>query len=397
MPSTPSLSFSSDLHASYDSIIIGGGIFGLSIARALLGLGQSVLVVDKARAGQGASYGLLGALMPHMPARWNDKKQFQFNALSSLSNVKVELEEEVGASAGYARCGRVVPLSNRNLKGHSQIRSDEAETVWQKDKTGYFYALYPQADYPGWLNPDVCPEGYAFDNFSARANPRLYCAAVMASVLARGGHIAEGCPVAEIRDAGTTVRITLADGRELSGGTVVVSAGYESFGLLEAITGLSGLGQGVKGQSLMVKVGQPDGLPILYDRGVYVVPHDNGYCAIGSTSEDDWTDASSLDHRCDEIWQKAQVLCPLLKDAEIVTRWAGVRPRAAKRDPMIGYLPGSDCLFVATGGFKISYGIAHAVAQISAERIAGIEQSLMLPTSFEAAHHFDDVGVWKAQ
>ena len=80
-------------------------MFGLSIARACLGEGMSVALADKQEIGQGASYGLLGALLPHMSERWNEKKEFQFKALKELSEVKVLLEEEVGLSIGYDRCG----------------------------------------------------------------------------------------------------------------------------------------------------------------------------------------------------------------------------------------------------------------------------------------------------
>ncbi|MCT4654944.1 MAG: FAD-binding oxidoreductase [Cohaesibacter sp.] len=385
MPSVNS-SFS---QRSFDCLVVGGGIFGLSIARACLGAGLSVLVVDKGAAGEGASFGLLGALMPHMPARWNVKKHFQFNALKKLSKVNVELQSEVGLPTGYERCGRIVPLSNKNLKGHSQIRSDEAECVWEHTQTGFSYSLHPKADYDGWLDPSVAPEGYAFDNFSARANPRLYCAAVKASVLARGGKLLEHCEVQRIDDQGEGACITLHGGEQLTAGKVVLAAGYHTFPILEGLVGQSGLGQGVKGQSLLVKANQEPGLPILYDRGTYVVPHDHGFCAIGSTSENEWQSASDTDHQCDEMWVKAQELCPQLEGAEIVCKWAGVRPKAIKRDPMIGYLPGSKSLFVATGGFKISYGIAHHIAQIAMERLTGLDDSLDVPPSFELSFHLE--------
>lgn len=77
----------------------------------------------------------------------------------------------------------------------------------------------------------------------------------------------------------------------------------------------------------------------------------------------------------------------MLKDAHIVTKWAGVRPKATQRDPMIGYLPESQSLFVATGGFKISYGIAHRIAQAACERLIGADQLTELPPTFETVNH----------
>ena len=107
--------------------------------------------------------------------------------------------------------------------------------------------------------------------------------------------------------------ITLSNGDRLSAGIVVLSAGYKSFAMIEALTGMTELGQGVKGQALIAHVGQKPGLPILYDRTVYVVPHDDGVCAIGSTTEEVWEDEHSTDERCDEIWAKALNLCPMLE------------------------------------------------------------------------------------
>ncbi len=347
------------------------------------------MLVDKGEIGQGASYGLLGALLPHMSERWNEKKEFQFNALKNLSKVKEELEEEVGISIGYDRCGRVVPLGTENLRERHLVRSQEAETLWHGAETGYYHKVFDDTNLHGWINVDLCPEGYAFDNFSARANPRAYCEAAKASVLKRGGQVLENRTVEAIEDLVDGARVTLDNGDVIEAGVVVMAAGFRSFPMIEKLTGMSELGQGVKGQALIAKVGQEPGLPILYDRSVYVVPHDGGVCAIGSTSEEVWDDEHSTDSRCDEIWAKALNLCPMLENAQILTRWAGVRPKAAKRDPMVGFLPGSKSLFAATGGFKIGFGIAHAIAEVSRERIAGVTPTLMLPPTFEAAHHLD--------
>nr|WP_321457020.1 FAD-binding oxidoreductase [uncultured Cohaesibacter sp.] len=385
MPSP--LNSSSSTH--YDCLIVGGGVFGLSIARACLGKGMRVLLVDKQEIGQGASYGLLGALLPHMSERWNEKKEFQFNALKNLSEVQVLLEEETGLSIGYDRCGRVVPLGTANLKERHEVRSHEAEKLWHGSETGYYHRVFPKDDFGGWLNADLCEYGYAFDNFSGRANPRAYCEAAKASVIKRGGKVVEDAEVVDTKDLGDSAEVTLANGETLSAGIVVLAAGYKSFPMLEKLTGVDDLGSGVKGQALIAKVGQKAGLPVLYDRTVYVVPHDDGVCAIGSTTEEEWEDEHSTDDRCDEIWAKALNLCPMLEGAEVLQRWAGIRPKATKRDPMIGFLPGSKSIYAATGGFKIGFGLAHAIAEVAVEQIAGTQTNLWLPESFQMNYHLD--------
>lgn len=95
------------LPGSVPLLIVGGGIMGLWAAVKAERLGIDTLLVEAGRLGGGASGGLLGALMPHMPDRWSDKKQFQFDALVALEAEIAGLEAETGLSGGYRRCGRI--------------------------------------------------------------------------------------------------------------------------------------------------------------------------------------------------------------------------------------------------------------------------------------------------
>lgn len=97
--------------SSVELLIVGGGIMGLWAAVHAERLGIETLLVDSARLGSGASGGLLGALMPHMPDKWSGKKQFQFDALVALESDIAALEATTGLSAGYRRSGRLIPLS----------------------------------------------------------------------------------------------------------------------------------------------------------------------------------------------------------------------------------------------------------------------------------------------
>jgi glycine oxidase len=77
-------------------LIVGGGIMGLWAAVHAERLGIDTVLVEAGRLGEGASGGLLGALMPHMPDRWSDKKQFQFDALVALEREIETLEAATG-------------------------------------------------------------------------------------------------------------------------------------------------------------------------------------------------------------------------------------------------------------------------------------------------------------
>ncbi len=93
-------------------------------------LGIDTLLVDAGLLGHGASGGLLGALMPHMPDKWNAKKQFQFDALVSLEAEIAALEQQTGLSANYRRSGRLIPLPKPHLREIALGHCRDAEDRW---------------------------------------------------------------------------------------------------------------------------------------------------------------------------------------------------------------------------------------------------------------------------
>jgi glycine/D-amino acid oxidase-like deaminating enzyme len=60
---------------------------------------------------------------------------------------------------------------------------------------------------------------------------------------------------------------------------------------------------------------------------------------------------------------------PVLAEAEVVARWAGLRPKAVSRAPILGAWPGRPGHYVANGGFKIGFGIAPEVAEVMADLV----------------------------
>jgi glycine oxidase len=64
-------------------------------------------------------------------------------------------------------------------------------------------------------------------------------------------------------------------------------------------------------------------------------------------------------------------------------RWAGVRPRAKSRAPMMGEWPGRPGHFVANGGFKIGFGMAPKVASAIADLV--LEGRDAIPDGFRVA------------
>jgi glycine oxidase len=374
------------LPASADLVILGGGIMGLWAAVKAERLGIETLLVDKGRLGQCASGGLLGALMPHMPDKWNDKKQFQFEALVSLEDEIAQIEAATGVSCGYSRSGRLIPLPKPHLKAIALRHCADAEVRWRQGGRQFSWNVIDEPLEAGWPDASFTEAGLVHDTFAARVSPRGLVSALATFLrAARHVRIAEGLEATRI-DPGSD-RVFFSDGQSVAFGRCIVAAGHHSFPLIEAISRPlpRPIGQAVKGQSALLKADIDPALPVIFLNGLYVVAHEGGHVAVGSTSEDEFGDPFSTDSRLDDLLERARVLVPALETAPLVERWAGLRPKAIDRDPMVGPHPDHAQLIALTGGFKVSFGLAHALA---AAALGGEgTQQMQLPPSFSLENH----------
>ncbi|WP_428671680.1 NAD(P)/FAD-dependent oxidoreductase [Roseibium sp.] len=369
----------------FDLAIAGAGIFGLSIAFAAIKSGLKVAVLEKNRVGAGSSGGLLGALMPHMPARWNPKKEFQFQALLSLETHIRQLEADTGLACGYRRCGRILPLTTTDKLEHHLERAEESKLRWHPQETGFTYRVEPAGSRSDWLAAEAAPFGLVYETLAARVSPRAYLTALGAFVREHGILI-EGTSVTGFDETAGEVRLA-GNRTPVAARQLVISGGFSAFDLIEQFTG-ERIGRGEKGQALLLEGKGLEREPAIYCDGLYVVPHEDGTVAIGSTSDRTYSDSAPSAERAEELRLRATAFCPKLQGRSVLTSWAGIRPRCNKRDPLVGKLPGHDAVHAATGGFKISFGIAHQIADCLIAEITGKTPRQPLPATFRPEHHF---------
>ncbi|KMW59636.1 Oxidoreductase, FAD-binding [Candidatus Rhodobacter oscarellae] len=339
--------------ATPDVTIMGAGIFGLSIAFACARRGAAVRVVERRGVGAGSSGGVVGALAPHTPENWNPKKQFQFESLTMAQSFFAEVDALSGRSSGYARLGRVQAVENARGLELAQARIAGARAHWAE---AYQWQVLQSC---GDWGPQSPTGHWVHDTLSGRIHPMMACQSLAAAVAALGSQIAQG--------------------DEAPDGTPVIWAtGAEGLDALSHEIGKQ-VGNGVKGQALTLGFERPDA-PQIFADGVHIVPHQNGTVAIGSTSERAFDDPVATDAQLDALHAKALAKCPVLRDAPVVQRWAGVRPRARSRAPMLGNWPGRPGHFVANGGFKIGFGMAPKVAEVMADLV--LEGRDAIPNGF---------------
>lgn len=328
--------------ARVDLTVRGGGAFGLCIAWQAARRGARVRLIETVAIGAGSSGGLVGALSPHVPENWNPKKAFQLESLLMAQDFWDEVSQASGLPTGYGRVGRLQPLADDAAVGLARQRGETASALWQGRAEWRVIAAsggeWEPASLSGWLVEDT---------LSARLHPRMAAAALVAAIRAAGGEVVVGEAAQE--------------------GPVIWATGVQGLRDLSAELGRP-VGDGVKGQAISLRFDART-LPQLFADGLHIIPHADGTVAIGSTSEQVWIDDSVTDGQLETVYCRAIAALPVLADAPILERWAGVRPRAKSRAPLLGAWPGRPGHFVANGGFKIGFGMAPKVAEVMVDLV----------------------------
>ena len=344
--------------ASYDLIVRGAGIIGLSCAWTAVRRGAKVLVVDPAGPGAGSSGGIVGALAPHVPENWNAKKQFQLESLLMAPGFWAEVAAAGGADPGYCATGRLQPVQDEAALSLARQREETAALYWQ-DKAEWRVMPAAQDD---WT--PIAPTGWMIrDSLSAHLHPRRACKALVAALRTYGVQV-----VTQTDAVAPTLWAT-----DVAGLADLTATHRRS------------MGTGVKGQAALLSH-DARGKAQLLVGGVHIIPHADGTVAVGSTSERDYATPDQTDAQLDAVIEKAREAVPALAGARVIARWAGVRPRARSRAPMLGGWPGRPGHFVANGGFKIGFGMAPKVAEVMADLMLDGQDAI--PEGFRVEDNF---------
>ncbi|MEL6588084.1 MAG: FAD-dependent oxidoreductase, partial [Pseudomonadota bacterium] len=234
-----------------------------------------------------------------------------------------------------------------------QLRAARAVELWQgraewqilRDQTG------------DWVPPS--PTGaWIYDTLSAHIHPRLAVFALAQALRTMGVEIVTDAP-----DDGRVIDATGAAG-------------------LARLTERRGrlVGTGIKGQAALLAHDAGPDAPQIFADTLHIMPHVNGTAAVGSTTEREFGSATETDEQLDAILSRAEGILPALKGAKVLDRWAGLRPRARSRAPMLGPDPDLPNRFIANGGFKIGFGMAPKVGEVMADLV--LEDRDTIPDGF---------------
>jgi glycine oxidase len=347
---------------TWDAILAGGGIIGLSLALELRHRGADVLVLDRGEPGREASSAAAGMLASADPGTPVDLRLFAAESARLYPEFVQELQAASGISVDFRRQGTVVLLESPDFEsseappGHIRLSVDQLTQLEPALHLGGHFAFFLQEDS---VDPDLLSQ-----------------AAVKAA-----------------RNAGVEIRShTAVEQMRSQNGNIEVTTQAEQFVARVAVN-CQGAWAGVpvkprKGQMCYLRPENPTLLNhVVRAPEAYLVPRSSGKILVGATVEDAGFDKSVEPETVENLHRAAAVLIPELSTALVVQSWAGLRPGTPDDLPIMGETE-TQGIFVSSGHFRNGILLAPAAAKVMADLIMGrpseIDISPFSPARFAA-------------
>lgn len=346
-------------------VVVGGGLVGTAVARALRLRGADVVVVERGVPGAEASWAAGGILSP----------QAECDVDGPMLRLCLE-----GLATTLSWCRALGDVGLRTT-GTLDVAVTDDEARALQERVRWQQALSLEAR---WLEPAavraLAPidnvRGAAFFAGEASLEPRRFFDALRASATTMGVRFATGRRVTSVSPRRVDLADDLADDLDddrddadgsgarshIDGDAVVVCAGAWT----PQVQG-AGVDDGavypVRGQMVEL-LGDIVDAPVLYGHGGYAVPRGDGRVVVGSTMERAGFEKRLTAGGLLQVLATATSLLPSLAQAPVTSTWAGLRPATPDGLPLLGR--SSTGVWIASGHFR--NGVL--LAAVSAERIA---------------------------
>jgi len=346
------------------TIIVGGGIIGGSIAFELARRGRRVLLLDRQQPGLEASWAAAGMLAPTPDP--HDAPQLIPLARASFERYPGFIQA-VEESSGRRVCFEQVPAFHVVFgENAARMRAGIERMLGQMGIPGEFLEVAEALR----LEPQLNPAATAVLRLpgEARVDNRLLTEAVLLAAERNGAESRSGVPVSTVEVEGGRCTGVRANGERIPAQTVVIAAGCYSnqIGGVECYAPT----QPIRGQMLALRPpaepGQKEGTfvrHVLRSEKGYVVPREDGRIVVGSTLENVGYEKRVTPEGIQQLLNAALELVPALSHAPVAETWSGLRPDTPDHLPSLGPtdVPG---LMMATGHFRNGILLAPITAHL---------------------------------
>jgi len=365
-----------------DVVIIGGGVIGLSIARALAlrGAGE-ICLIERAGIGHEASFAAAGMLAPQAEA--NARDDFFTLACRSrdlYANFAESLRAETGIDIELDTTGTLYLA----LSYHDLVEI-EKRFAWQSAAGLDVEKLTPPQVCE--LEPNVNQNVLGALRFplDVQVENRRLLSALTNSVAKLGVEIITETSVESVKSESDRVRGVQTSRGFIACGKVIVAAGtwsgFISVGQTSASKPVLKI-EPVRGQMISLDARPQLTRHVIYSPRGYIVPRQDGRLLAGSTSEYAGFAKHVTAGGISAILVNAQEISPAVSNLPIVDTWAGLRPRAPDNLPVLGPCDEIGGLFYATGHYRNGILLAPVTGELIAEAVVdGVVSPLLGPFS----------------
>ena len=325
---------------SWDIIISGAGIIGVSLALELHEQGERVLVLDSGEPGREASSAAAGMLAPADPETPQALRRLAHASALLFPKYIKKIEAAAEMQVDFRRQGAIALLEDASAPPeYEQLSSTDLHQLEPSLKSHGHPAFFVQED---------------------SVDPRL----LMQAALAAARRLQLEKPGIEVRGHAAVKDVWVSSGK------LEISSEAGSF-TARSFINCQGAWSGApvkprKGQMLYIQPQASILQHVLRTPDVYIVPRSSGKILIGATVEDVGFDKSVSSPTIEDLRNTAAKYLPELASAPITESWAGLRPGTPDDLPILGQTDTPN-VFIASGHFRNGILLAPITATMMAD------------------------------
>ena len=372
----------SEFQKTTDVAIIGGGVIGLAVARALAQRGvRDVLILERSNLGAEASSAAAGMLAPQAEAdRDDDFFRLCCQSRDLYPVLAQSLHDETGIDIGLERSGTLYLAFTEEDENELHKRYEwQARTGLEVEKLS--------GDTAKLLEPCIADGVRAALRFplDTQVENRRLITALAAANEALGVRVLTGISA----DSLDIKRNCLA-GVETSRGfiaterVVIAGGAWTSQILNEALP--NPRVEPVRGQMVSFDATPQIAKHVIYSPRGYLVPRRDGRLLAGSTTEHAGFDKRVTAAGVQSIVTAALEISARIAALPLAASWAGLRPRAADGLPVLGPCAEIAGVFYATGHYRNGILLTPVTAELLARAI--VDQEILPPLQIFSPDRF---------
>lgn len=356
------------------SLIIGGGVIGLAIARALHKKGfRKITILERGEIGKESSFAAAGMLAPQAETDKID----DFFHLCNESNLLYpqfakELLDETGVDIELDQSGTLYLAFHK-----SDVEEIRARYEWQRSaglQVEHLTAQQIKRAEP-FVSPDVL-EGLFFPNDRQVENRKLLVALRKYAELNDIKIIEKSEVINILIENGKAVGAETSDHKYRSENVIIATGAWTS--LIKSGEIRMPKVKPIRGQMMSFHTAKRLFQRVIYSPRGYIVPRKLGRILAGATVENVGFEKSVTNEGIEFIRQNALEISPSLASLPLDETWAGLRPFAENGLPVLGSFPQCGKLFIATAHYRNGILLAPLTAEIMANKIAEVSNSKYL-------------------